>query len=98
MPKGKDCPGAHKQNFFFVKAYNRMHFNVRKSAAAIDCGVSLTNSEKQSFSPVHVLFPDYAQSYMCKISDALYSLVSKIKNLKDMPGICKKNLLFFLPI
>ena len=87
MPKGTDSPGAHKQNFFQVNAYKGMHFNARKSAVAIDCDISLPNSEQQSFSPVRVLFPDYAQNYVCKISDVLYSPVSKTTSLKDVSGL-----------
>lgn len=70
-----------------MHACNRMHFNVRKSAVAIDCEIHLPNSEKHSFSPVQFLFPDYTQNYMCKISDAPYILVLNIKKLNDVLGL-----------
>lgn len=35
VSKGKDCPEAHKQNFFFENAHNNMDLNIRKCPAAI---------------------------------------------------------------
>lgn len=88
MPEGKDRPQATSRASVFVNAYNHMHFNVRKSAVAIDCRVPLPNSEKTAIQPsTGFLLPDHTQNYMCKICDALYLLVSKTKDMKDVPGL-----------
>lgn len=95
VPKGKDCPQATSRTSVFVNAYNHMHFNVRKSAVAIDCRIPLPNSEKQPFSPVQV-FTSWAHSKL-HVQNPWCTILIGLKNKRFERcawALVRKNLFF----
>lgn len=95
VPKRKDRPQATSRASVFVNAYNHMHFNVRKSAVAIDCRVPLPNSEKQPFSLVQVFYFLTTLKITCAKSVMHYTYWSqKQKIWKMCLGFGKKKIFF----